>query len=186
MKRLSKEQENFFKHHGIALSIVMDGSGLNAKTRKELMDEFGHKFYYGGALCKAAGHSLRTKAGHCIQCDTSKIAYQLRSSATGYVYIAHSLQHGFIKVGFSEENPYNRITWLQTSSYGNVNDWKVIRSIKISRDAGKCEFEIHSELEQWRHPVIYEIRDAEVECREIFSCSLDDALKAYERVIKKY
>lgn len=186
MARLSKEQELFLKAQKISLSMLMDGSGLSKSEREALMTELGHKFYYGGAQCKAAGHTLRTKAGHCIQCDTSKIAYQLRSSASGYVYIAQSLQNNFIKIGFSEVDPYNRVTWLQASNYGNVNDWNIVKSTRIDQNAGKCEFEIHSALEQWRHPVIYDKNGVEVECREIFACSLAQAQPVYERLVTTY
>ena len=125
MSNLTAEQLAFLESQGVSLSLVVDAGHLSKSNRETFMRESGHKFYYGGAPCKAAGHTLRSKAGHCIQCDTSKIAYQLRSSATGYVYLAHSERNGFVKVGFSEVDPYNRATWLQASAYGDVNDWEI-------------------------------------------------------------
>lgn len=186
MSKLTSEQLAFLKSQGISLSLAVDAGHLSKSAREAFMKESGHKFYYGGAPCKAAGHTLRSKAGHCIQCDTSKIAYQLRSSAAGYVYLAHSEQNGFVKVGFSEVDPYRRITWLQTSAYGDVNDWEIKRSIKIEKDAGKCEFEIHAALEKWRKPIVYLKNGQVVECREIFSCSLAEAEKNFVAISRAY
>ena len=186
MAKLTPEQLAFLKSQHVSLSLVLDGGSLSKKDREALMDETGHKFYYGGAPCKAGGHTLRTKAGHCIQCDTSKIAYQLRSSASGYVYLAHSARNNLVKVGFSEVDPHNRVTWLQTSGYGGVNDWAVVKSLRILKDAGKCEFEIHGALEAWRRPIVYVKNNEEVECREIFGCALPVACDAYDRIIKQY
>lgn len=186
MATLTIEQLSFLKSQGISLSLVIDAGHLTKSAREALMKESGHHFYYGGTPCKAAGHSLRTKAGHCIQCDTSKIAYQLRSSAAGYVYLAHSERNGYIKVGFSEIDPYNRITWLQSSSYGNVNDWEIKRSVRIQKNAGKCEFEIHAALEKWRKPVVYLKNGSTVECREIFYCTLAEAENIFLIITKKY
>lgn len=186
MSKLTSEQLGFLKSQGISLSLVADVGHLSKSAREAFMNESGHKFYYGGAPCKAAGHTLRTKAGHCIQCDTSKIAYQLRSSAAGYVYLAHSERNGFIKVGFSEVDPYNRVIWLQSGAYGDVNDWAIKRSIKIQKDAGKCEFEIHAALEKWRRPIAYQKNGETVECREIFACLLVEAEKHFHAITRTY
>lgn len=186
MSKLTAEQVAFLKSQGISLSLVVDAGHSSKSAREAFMKESGHKFYYGGAPCKAAGHTLRSKAGHCIQCDTSKIAYQLRSSATGYVYLAHSERNGFIKVGFSEVDPDGRVTWLQSSAYGGVNDWDIKRSVKILKDAGKCEFEIHAALEKWRKPIVYQKNGEAVECREIFACPLAEAEKQFLAITSTY
>lgn len=186
MSKLAAEQVEFLKSQGISLSLVVDAGHISKSAREAFMKESGHKFYYGGAPCKAAGHTLRSKAGHCIQCDTSKIAYQLRSSATGYVYLAHSERNGFIKVGFSEVDPDGRVTWLQSSAYGGVNDWDIKRSVKILKDAGKCEFEIHAALEKWRKPIVYQKNGEAVECREIFACPLAEAEKQFLAITRTY
>lgn len=186
MATLTIEQLTFLKNQHVSLSLVLDAGDLSKKAREALMDETGHKFYYGGAPCKAGAHTLRTKAGHCVQCDTSKIAYQLRSSASGYVYLAHSERNNLVKVGFSEVDPYNRVTWLQTSSYGGVNDWLIVKSQRVLKDAGKCEFDIHGALERWRRPVTYLKNNETVECREIFACMLPVAREAYDRIVGAY
>jgi len=186
MSELTSEQLSFLKSQGVSLSLAVDAGHLSKGAREAFMNESGHKFYYGGPPCKAAGHTLRSKAGHCIQCDTSKIAYQLRSSATGYVYLANSERKGFIKIGFSEVDPYNRVTWLQTSAYGDVNDWEIKRSIKIRQDAGKCEFAIHAALEKWRKPIKYQKNGEDVECREIFACTFAEAEAHFLAITSTY
>lgn len=186
MSKITSEQLSFLKSQGISLSLVVDAGNLSKSAREKFMNESGHKFYYGGAACKAAGHTLRSKAGHCIQCDTSNIAYQLRSSAAGYVYLAHSPRNGFVKIGFSEIDPYSRVIWLQSSAYGDVNDWNIKRSVKILKDAGKCEFEIHAALEKWRKPIVYKKNGEAVECREIFSCQLSEAEKQFLVITHTY
>ena len=186
MATLNNDQLAFLKNQHVSLSLVLDGSGLQKTEREALMNNGGHKFYYGGGACKAGGHTLRSKAGHCIQCDTSKIAYQLRSSASGYVYLAHSERNSLIKVGFSEIDPYDRVTWLQASEYGGVDDWTVVKSLRILKDAGRCEFEIHAALEQWRRPIIYFKNNREVECKEIFACTLPVAHEVYDKIVSAY
>lgn len=145
------------------------------------MKRSGRYFYFGGALCRAGGHTLRTKSGHCIQCDTSKISFQLRSAAAGYVYLAHSPQTGLVKVGFSEADPDARTSWIKQEGYGNIRDWEIVRSLKLESGAGRTEFAIHAALAEFQHPVIYrKTATLTVECREIFKCTLEIAKRAFE------
>lgn len=180
MAKISPEQSQFLKAQKISPASVFDASGLSQIERKRVMTALGVSFYYGGSPCAAGGHTLRTKAGHCIQCDTSKIAYQLRNSAQGHIYIAHSKSSGYIKVGYSKEHPQDRAAFLRNEKYGGIVDWD-IRSIKfLEYDAGKKEFEIHAALEQFQKPVIYNKNGSLVECREIFQCDLNHALEAFK------
>jgi hypothetical protein len=184
MAKLSDEQVRFLKSQGISLSQVFDGSGLRAKERITKMDALGTPFYYGGAACQAAGHTLRTKPGHCIQCDTAKIAYQLRHAASGHVYIAYSNFRQYAKIGYSHAHPAERIAFLCAENYGTASDWELKASMHLERDAGRKEFEIHALLEQYRKPVTYEkYPTVFVECREIFSCSQQKAIAAFKEAL---
>ncbi len=80
----------FLKAHRIPESLLFNAEGLSKRARILAMEAFDKKFFYGGSVCSNGGHSLRTKAGHCIQCDTSRIAFQLRSSDAGFVYLCYS------------------------------------------------------------------------------------------------
>lgn len=185
MATLSEAQIQFLVEQGISLSQVFDGSGLRAKDRVAKMDALGTPFYYGGAACQAAGHTLRTKPGHCIQCDTSKIAYQLRHSASGHVYIAYSASRQFAKVGYSQAHPNDRITFLRRECYGTASDWELKDTVLLDRHAGQREFAIHALLERHRKPVVYEkYPGVFVECREIFSCPQHVAMAAFNEALR--
>ncbi|MES2414512.1 MAG: hypothetical protein V4614_11965 [Pseudomonadota bacterium] len=185
MASLSNQQLRFLKEQGVSLSQVIDASGLSSKDRVTKMETLGASFYYGGAICKAGGHSLRTKPGHCIQCDTSKIAYQLRHTASGHVYLAYSWSRQYAKVGYSKAYPEERVGFLCRENYGNANDWELKHTIFVSKSAGRYEFNIHARLEQYRKPVLYEkYGGVFVECREIFSCPLPIAGSAFENALR--
>lgn len=184
MSKLTEDQRRFLRHQGISLSLVFDGSGLSKADRTSMMDELDKKFYYGGSPCAAAGHTLRSKAGHCIQCDTSKIAFQLRSSQSGYLYLAYSSRRQCAKVGITSVGPRERVAVLASSGYGNCVDWKLIESVYLESKAGATEFQIHASLEPFQTGILYEKQPGiEVECREVFFCDIDLALSAFRDAV---
>lgn len=183
MAKLTSEQIFFLKSQHISPSLVFDASGYSKAARTSIMEEQEKLFYFGDALCKLAGHSLRTKSGHCIQCDTSKIAFQLRSSATGYVYLAYSPSTNNIKVGYSKYHPQERAGLLRNEAYGKIKDWDVKKLTKFEKDAGRIEFAIHAKLEPYLKSISYTRGNGEiVECREIFSCNLDVAKNVFDEI----
>ena len=186
MAKLTTEQILFLKTQRISPSLLFDASGYTKSQRIAVMEAEGKLFYFGDALCKSAGHSLRTKAGHCIQCDTSKIAFQLRSSATGYVYLAYSPSTKYVKVGYSKYHPQERAELLRNEAYGNIRDWDVKRVVKFERDAGRMEFSIHARLEPYLKPISCKRKNGEViECREIFCCELDVAKHTFDELTSR-
>lgn len=185
MAELNQEQLLFLKSQKISPSMLLDASGLSKAERLAEMDALEKHFYYGGASCKSEGHTLRTKAGHCIQCDTSKIAYQLRNSASGYVYLAYSASSSYVKIGYSKYHPQKRGAFLRNEGYGNIRDWDVKKVAIIDRDAGKMEFLIHAALESFQKPIFYKnMNGIRVECREVFNCSLDHAVRIFTSIIE--
>lgn len=187
MALLTKEQISFLKCQGIAPAQIFDASMTKSKAdRESKMEALELSFYYGGAACSKGGHTLRTKAGHCIQCDTSKIAYQLRHSASGHVYLAYSPSKKLSKVGFTKNHPQDRAELLRQEQYANASDWDIKKMAKFEKDAGKIEFAIHSLLEAHLKPVLYEkYKGKMVECREVFACDLQLAIKAFEQIAKR-
>lgn len=138
---------------------------------------------FGVPPCQKGGHTLRTKAGHCIQCDTAKIAYQFRHSAAGHVYLAFSSVAKLAKVGFTKGSPQDRVDFLCRERYGNATDWELHKAARFEKDAGRKEFAVHSLLESHLKLVTYEkYKGQMVECREVFSCDLAVALKAFDQV----
>jgi len=184
MSKLTANQRMFFRRHKISLSLVFDASGLSKAQRLSQMEQLDKKFYYGGPPCSAAGHTLRSKSGFCIECDTSKIAFQLRSSQSGYVYIAYSDRGQCAKIGITSVGPKERVAFLASSGYANCADWRLIESEYLHSNAGAKEFEIHSLLERFQRGVVYEKQDGvKVECREVFFCELAQALSVYQKCL---
>ena len=185
MAKLTLDQIAFLRSHGITPSQVFDASHCQSEIDRKLrMENQDLYFYFGGALCAKGGHSLRTKAGHCIQCDTSKIAYQLRSIASGYIYLAYSAATGLIKIGFTKHHPQDRSALLREQRYANAADWEVKRMAKMDHDAGRKEFLIHAALAAYQKTITYEKTAGEfIACREVFSCGLDTAIRAFDGVV---
>jgi len=182
MGKLTAAQLAFLRKQGVALSQVLDGSGLSRIELKRRMDILEKKFYFGGSPCQLAGHTLRTKAGHCIQCDTSKIAYQLRSSRAGYIYVAHSSSGSCCKIGTTRLRPAQRVSHLNRTGYGGVSDWLLVHSKYFAENAGATEFSIHARLAKYQRTAGYQKDNASwVECREVFFCSGTVALSAFSR-----
>ena len=186
MGLLTKEQINFLKSQGIAPAQVFDASMTKSKAdRESKMEALELSFYFGGDACSKGGHTLRTKAGHCIQCDTSRIAYQLRYSASGHVYLAYSQSKRLAKVGFTKNHPQDRAELLRKEQYANASDWDIKKMMRFEKDAGRREFAIHSLLEAHLKPISYEkYKGQMVECREIFTCDLQLAITALDQVAK--
>jgi hypothetical protein len=187
MAKLTNEQITFLNSQGISPAQLFDASHTKSKADREAqMDALELSLYFGGAACAKGGHTLRTKAGHCIQCDTSKIAYQLRHSAAGYVYLAYSQSKKLSKVGFTKSHPQERAEFLRKEQYANASDWTIKKMAKFEKDAGRREFAIHSHLERYLKPVTYEkYKGQMVECKEVFSCDLDVAIKAFDLLTKQ-
>ncbi len=149
------------------------------------MTEHELSFYFGHSACRNGGHTLKTKAGHCIQCDTSRIAYQLRNNAAGFVYLAYSQSKKLVKVGFTKNLPKYRAELLNRERYATAIDWEIKKLAKFDKDAGKREFAIHSRLEDFLKPVAYEkYKGQMVDCREVFSCPLDVAVTVFDAVTR--
>ena len=101
MAGLKPDQLSFLAAHGIPLGSVFDASGMRTADYQTVMKNLGKAFAYGVTPCNRALHTLRTRAGHCIQCDYSKIAYMLRFDATAFIYVAASTNGNLKKVGSS-------------------------------------------------------------------------------------
>ena len=186
MAQLSKEQIAFLKEQGISPNQVFDASFTGKKLDvQKKMSERELSFYFGHSACRSGGHTLKTKAGHCIQCDTSRIAYQLRNHAAGFVYLAYSQSKKLVKIGFTKNPPEERAELLNREQYATAIDWEIKKQAKFDKDAGKKEFTIHSRLDSFQKPVAYEkYKGQMVDCREVFSCPLDVAVKVFDAVIR--
>lgn len=172
---LSASELLFILKHGISLSSIFDATGLRKKDYVDVMREGGFPFACGTSPCRAGGHRLRTRAGHCIQCDTSKIAYMLRWQSSGYVYIAYSESLSLTKIGFSLDFD-ERIRSLNSSMYGGVSDWSLIKHYYFEDDAGVAENLVHRELAEWRAELSCFSGSSLVSCREVYNCDHADVV----------
>lgn len=176
MGKLSTDQIEFFQSQRVPLSDVFDATGMRKVDYAVAMKEVGVNFAFGTTPCGKGGHSLRTRAGHCIQCDTSKIAYQLRHATPGYVYLAGSASTKLLKVGTSIDVG-DREKKLSEYAYGGATDWRILASVWVN-EAGRTEFAVQDRLRDYATPAQY-VRQGRIQgCYELFNCSYERAVEA--------
>jgi predicted GIY-YIG superfamily endonuclease len=178
--RLTKDQIRFLEKHGIPLSEAFDATGYSRASYSERMRELGKVVAYGVTRCKKSRHSLRSRHGTCIQCFPASIAYARRAYLPGFVYIAQSHINRSLKIGFSGDDPDNRIYIANLEGYGDAWDWR-IRRLVWSERAGKIEAATHQELAAYRSDEEWIRNGTLIRTRELFSCSLATASRALVR-----
>lgn len=186
---LTKEEKIFIKEHGLSYSDFCDARGEIAKVYHDKAKALGCRYVINSCMY---GHRLKTRSGHCIQCDPRRIVFQRRFSETGVVYIATC--GDYCKVGMAENNinsksesMYRRkITLNMDGGYANLENWDVVKSWNV-KDAGRMEDEVHKLLER------YKVEDVEYwysgewrVAKELFKCSVSIATKAVNKVLDKY
>ncbi|MEQ9331791.1 GIY-YIG nuclease family protein [Thalassobaculum sp.] len=179
---LTPSEKNFLYAQKIKPEHVLDARGMPSAVWKAKAKKEGFLFIIG-APCHAAGHRLRTRAGHCIQCDTAKIAYVRRSSQVGYVYIAASRIAGLLKIG-SCIDLTQRQRNLRAQAYGGIEDWQIIAYSKTAM-MGQVEFEINRKLEDLYVPGYYEKDGRTQHARELLRGDLKRVWDAYSAVTKE-
>lgn len=172
MGKMSKEDERFLQSHGIPVVATFDASGLAAGEWKAAMRAEGKLIAYGVSCLR--GHSLKTRSGSCIRCNTANISFALRSHRDGFVYLARSSSAKLLKVGFSARDPFGRIEVANYEGYGGASDWRV-RTVVESSSAGRFEIDLHAALSGWSAPQGWIRNGALREAREIYTCSLATA-----------
>src|SRR5260370_33669925 len=100
---LSADEVRFLARHGYSEEDVYDGRYQSKEGRAAAAKEAGKHLVLAGVIgrgnCRRMGHRLRTRAGHCIQCKPTNIAFQRREDTPGYVDIACSLAGPVLKSG---------------------------------------------------------------------------------------
>jgi hypothetical protein len=159
MADLTEAELRFLYTQRIDESAVMDCSWMRPHRYKGAMEREGYLFCIAPKSCYN-GHRLRSRAGHCIQCDTARIAFVKRHHDAAYIYIAGSLASKVVKVG-NAIWPERRVAALNTRYYGDITDWVMLYHIKFE-EAGKIEFGAHGRLFAYRRGV-----------KEIFRCNYE-------------
>ena len=172
MAELTEDELHFLSTQRIDESAVMDCSWMRPRRYKRAMEEEGYLWCISPTDCYN-GHRLRSCAGHCIQCDTSRIAFVKRHHDTAYIYIAGSLASKVVKVG-NAIWPERRVGALNSRRYGGITDWVLLYHAKFD-EAGKIEFAAHRRLNGYRRGV-----------KEIFRCNYALARNALVEAAEGY
>lgn len=175
MTGFTDEVRAFLRSQRIAESEVYDASMLSARRYKRAMEREGKVFVIVKDPCYR-GHYVRSHKGHCMQCDTSRIAYVRRHREEAYVYIVGSRSERLLKIGFSD-TPWDRASHLNSIGYGCITDWQLLYYGKYS-EAGKVETKAHSTLLWYASPRRWIREGVTQDSREIFRCSYTRALDA--------
>jgi hypothetical protein len=173
---LEPEERVFLVSQKIKPDQVLDARGLTKDQWTRRANDEELLFIYGSP-CEAKGHRLRTRSGHCIQCDTSKIGFIRRHSGLGYVYIAASKAAQLLKVG-SCVDIGQRERNLCLHRYGGSSDWKVIASAKMPA-MGAVEFDIQKALKDLEVEGSYEKDGRTQRTRELLNGDLVKVWQAF-------
>ncbi len=179
MAALSPEQTAFLKKQEIPPSKVFDASRMSRAQYSQIMRELELIIAFGVTPCGKAGHTLRTSAGHCAQCNTQAIAFIRRTYNEGDVYVARSDRAKLVKVGVASDAK-KRMHWLNDYRYGDAEDWILVYSRRVPK-AGRIEFLIHSDLVRYAKPSLYTKFGKQVWCKETYACSSSTAVRAVNR-----
>lgn len=183
MPDLTNDQSNFLKINRIPLSAIYDASGLGRTEYSLVMKELGKWVAIGVTPCKKHGHTMRTRKGHCMQCNPLAHVFLKRHIDSGEVYIAGSKKGGFLKIG-TTNNHKNREVTLNSYGYGGVNDWQMIIAFK-SENAGLVEHEAQKIIYDFAHPTKYEKNERIIDCLEIFRCRYSRAKNSVAKNLNK-
>ena len=184
MAKISKAQMQFLQTQSISLSRVFDATGMARSSYQAVMNELDMVVAVGVTPCKKAGHKLRTRAGHCAQCDTAKLAFLLRYVESGEVYVAVSERSGLVKIGAAKKNSHARMNSLNGQGYGDITDWEV-HFHQACNQAGKVEFLAQRSLNGHRISKTYVKAGNTVDCQELFNCGASDATAAIQAALKQ-
>jgi T5orf172 domain len=176
MTPFTEDELAFLRRHHFSEDDVHDGRSQGKRGRESSAKTAGKILVLTNTRCRAMGHRIRTRAGHCAQCNTANIAFTARETSPGNVYIAGSLSGRLIKIGTTGDIT-RRIRQQRTEQYGGFGDWSVLTSIYVN-DAGKMEREVSSRIRGGRVFNGY-IKDGHEQVAiEIIRCSFSAAFKA--------
>ena len=176
---LTEDEYYFLTSQDIDPDDVFNGRYMKKAAAQNEMRNLG-KTILLGTRCRKAGHRLRTRSGHCIQCDTSKIAYSNRYHKEGMVYLAHSKDLDIVKVGSTIDLEKRSYT-LRAHGYGGAGDWEVILAYP-TREMGVVERNIQTKLSKFRIVNQYRKEGKMQDAGEIFKLPLHVAKNVFERI----
>jgi len=177
---LTDSELYFLSSVGLSPEDAFDARGLPQWLWRKRAGDEGKTLALGNP-CTNGGHRLKTRGGHCVQCDPKKLAYQRRFSAEQYVYIAGSQSGKLIKIGTCEHCG-QRERQLRTEGYGGVSDWEFLYCVKV-RNAGEIEHATRTRLSKYIATARPYWKDNVEQCAiELLTCSFSLARRALEEI----
>jgi hypothetical protein len=180
---ITEDQISFLNSYRIDLSELFDASGMRKRDYQRDMEKTGQHFAFGVKPCKKGGHTIRTKYGHCVQCEPARLSYMLRHRQPGDVYIAGSQAQRLIKIGSSTQKD-ERLYNLNLVKYGGASDWEILVTAE-SDEAGKIEARAQERLSKFKCPSTYFRSGMKTTCYELFRCSYTQAKTALVAALPK-
>ncbi len=171
---LTRAEVDFLSSQGLTEVDVLDGRRMSKEQIRLVAKDRGLAVVLGSA-CAKAGHRLRTRSGHCVQCDTSKLGYQKRHLEPKDLYIAFSRRAGLIKIGSSNSVDV-RINKINFEGVGGATDWRPIFKVPV-KEGQRLETEVQNLLLEHMAPTSYMKDGRRQDSRECFKCSAAQALE---------
>jgi hypothetical protein len=184
MAKLTKDQIDFLTRYGVSPDSVFDATGLPTSVWKVEAKKRGMRFVFGVSPCQKARHTIRTRAGHCFQCNPENKSYITRHESAGFVYIAQSKSASLVKVG-STTDLRERGRALNDVRYGGARDWRIVLRTAWIERAGEIESRTQGSLRAWAFDGFYEKAGVRVDCRELFKSDLRTTRAALEKQLPK-
>lgn len=173
--KLEKNEIAFLEKQEIFIDELYDARG---KRLAEWQDHCRQHniFFIVGNRCQRGGHRLRTRANHCIQCDTRKIAFMRRHYKPSNVYLAWSPSARLCKIGVADDVK-RRQRMLRSEAYGGIKDWTAKLAVG-TEEAGAIEMRVQARLEPYVVTGEYKKDGRRQAARELFQCDVYEAADA--------
>jgi len=172
---LTTEELAFLRSQGLGPDDVFDARWMSQARWFREIKEAGKTVALGNP-CRKAGHRLRSRKGHCVQCDTKILAFAGRYDLKQYLYVAGSLSARLIKIGVCKDL-LQRIRQICAERHGDARDWEVIYAVEIDR-AGEIEDRILSRLGRYAIDSHYWKNGFLQQSIELRRCSISHAMEA--------
>lgn len=179
MTKLTKDQVEFLKQIGVPIEKTFNATGMSRTHYSKIMKSQSFEIAYGVTPCSRNNHTLRTRAGNCVQCNTANLRFQNRHRENGYLYLATSKVGGVVKFGVTQ-NISERKKTLNETKYGGFIDWKIITYSNCA-ECGKVEKLIHSEISHLRVVAEYSKNGKMQSAYELFKVPLNKALVLFNK-----
>lgn len=183
MNSFLEAYRSFLHKYKILDSLVLDGTGMEKSEIVKIMNEKGYLVVVGVAPCYR-NHSIRKKSWHCVECKPDRLIYQDRFTKKSTIYIAESKSKKLIKIGIGD-NPFERVKQLNYYRYAGISDWTHAFSMHCNK-AGRVEYDLHTALLEHKVADKYYFKNgSEINCQEVFDCTLYEAKLAVEKISGK-